>query len=675
MAALGRFLSKSAERELPFLQTLRAGKKFDWTDDKAVSTVLIKKKGSVDQPVYYVSKVLQGPETCYPFTENVALALLNASRKLRPYFQAHSISPRQAIKGQALADFIVECTPSKEAKEENITEWLLFVDGASSSQGNGVGVVLIPPEGESLEYSLRFAFPSSNNVAEYEELIVGLKLARKLEVAQLIAHSDSQLIVQQYYGQYETREPVMGQYLHKVRTLAQLFESFQLMQINRSLNGHTNALSKLASTKETTEKTVYVEVLQRPSINEPEVACIENGNDWRTPSHKYLTMGELLANLKEAIKIKIKGACFTMIDGTLYKRAYTTPLLKCLGPQETDYALAPQMLRSPAEYADAQTKVRECDKCQRHAPIHSAPISQLQPTLQPIPFAQWGLDILGPFARAAGQRKFLLVATDYFTKWIEAEALATISARKVEAMVWKNIICRFSVPRIINTDHGKQFDCGSFRNFCRGLDIQLRISSVAYPQANGQAEISNKTILHGLKTRLEGAKGAWVEELPTVLWAYRTTSWVSTGKTPFNFVYGTEVLIPVEISCKSPRLDAFDESGSSNNSDALKENLDLIKEQRDRAAVRIAAYHKRVAHYYNSRVKSRPLKEGDLILRKSVITNALREDRKFLANWEGPYRIQEMIGPSTCILQTLQGETMSKTRSTTHLKLYSPPNM
>ncbi|XP_052185187.1 uncharacterized protein LOC127796825 [Diospyros lotus] len=509
--------------------------------DKAVSAVLIKKEWQVDRPVYYVSKVLQGPETRYPFTEKVALALLNASRKLRPYFQAHSISvltdqplrsilqkpecsgrltkwsielseydiqyhPRQAIKGQALADFIVEYTPSKEAKEKSITEWLLFVDGATSSQGSGARIVLIPPEGESLEYSLRFAFPSSNNMAEYEALIAGLRLARKLEVAQLIAHSDSQLIVQQYYGQYETREPAMGQYLQKVRALAQLFESFWLVQINRSLNGHADALSKLASTKETTGRTVYVEVLQQPSIEKPEVACIENSNDWRTPFYKYLTAGELPTDPKEARKIKFRGARFTIIYGMLYKRAHTMPLLKCLGPRETNYALtevhsgvcgehlggralAAKILRAgffwPTLQHDAQAKVKECDKCQRHAPIHSAPISQLQPTFQPIPFAQWGLDILGPFPQATGQRKFLLVATNYFTKWIEAEALATINARKVEAMVWKDIVCRFGIPRVINTDHGKQFDCDSFRNFCKGLDIQLRISSVAYLQANG----------------------------------------------------------------------------------------------------------------------------------------------------------------------------------------------
>lgn len=88
--------------------------------------------------------------------------------------------PRQAIKGQALADFIVECTAAGELEVESRSEWLMFVDGASSSQGNGAGIVLIPPEGDTLEYSLRFAFPSSNNVAEYEALVAGMKLARNL---------------------------------------------------------------------------------------------------------------------------------------------------------------------------------------------------------------------------------------------------------------------------------------------------------------------------------------------------------------------------------------------------------------------------------------------------------------------------------------------------------------
>ena len=124
---------------------------------------------------------------------------------------------------------------------------------------------------------------------------------------------------------------------------------------------------------------------------------------------------------------------------------------------------------------------------------------------------------------------------------------------------------------------------------------------MAYPQANGQAEASNKTILYGLKTMLEKAKGKWVDELPSILWAYRTTSRVSTGETPFSLVYGIDALILVEVDLVSPRVRAFSKEG---NSDYLKENLDLLDELRERAAVHLVAYQRRIASYYNAKVHS-----------------------------------------------------------------------
>lgn len=102
--------------------------------------------------------------------------------------------------------------------------------------------------------------------------------------------------------------------------------------------------------------------------------------------------------------------------------------------------------------------------------------------------------------------------------------------------MWKDITYRFGVLRILDTDHGTQFDSDAFHAFYSKWGIHLRMASVAYPQANGQAEATNKIILHGLKTRLEKVKGAWVKEIPTILWAYCTTNQVSTGETPFNLV-------------------------------------------------------------------------------------------------------------------------------------------
>lgn len=127
------------------------------------------------------------------------------------------------------------------------------------------------------------------------------------------------------------------------------------------------------------------------------------------------------------------------------------------------------------------------------------------------------MDILGPLPTAKGQRKFLLVAIDYFTKWVEAEPLASITTAKVQGFVWKNIICRFGIPRVIVTDNGRQFDNHNFKAFCASYHTEHRVTSVAHPQSNGQIEVTNRTILWDLKTRLEKEKGLWVDELPNVL--------------------------------------------------------------------------------------------------------------------------------------------------------------
>ena len=134
-------------------------------------------------------------------------------------------------------------------------------------------------------------------------------------------------------------------------------------------------------------------------------------------------------------------------------------------------------------------------------------MGHLNPISSPWPFAQWGLDILGPFPRAASNRRFILVAVDYFTKWVEAEALANIRDVDVKKFIWKNIVTRFGVPNTLISDNGLQFDSRAFRDFCRDLGIMNKYSTPTYPQSNGQAEAVNKTILKGLKRRLDSAKG------------------------------------------------------------------------------------------------------------------------------------------------------------------------
>ena len=169
---------------------------------------------------------------------------------------------------------------------------------------------------------------------------------------------------------------------------------------------------------------------------------------------------------------------------------------------------------------DAAEYVHKCEQCQKHAPLTYQPVGHLNPISSPWLFVQWGLDILDPFPRATGNRRFVLMTMDYFTKWVKAEALANIQDVDVKKFVWKNIVTRFGVSDSLISDNGLQFDCRAFREFCCDLGIKNRYSTPVYLQSNGQAEAINKTILNGLKKMLDGAMGRWAEELPNVLCAY-----------------------------------------------------------------------------------------------------------------------------------------------------------
>ena len=122
-----------------------------------------------------------------------------------------------------------------------------------------------------------------------------------------------------------------------------------------------------------------------------------------------------------------------------------------------------------------------------------------------------------------------------------------ITEAKIQNFVWKNIICRFGIPLTIISDNGRQFDSQAFRDFCSGLGIKNQFWSPGHPQANGKTEVTNRTLLKIIKTKLDGVKGAWPEELPNVLWAYRTTARTRIGETPFRLTYGTKAVIPVEV--------------------------------------------------------------------------------------------------------------------------------
>ncbi|RDY05097.1 Tf2-11, partial [Mucuna pruriens] len=602
-----------------------------------------------------------------------------------------SFERRGPIKAQALADFMTELLTEQQQPAEELTaaqremdeEWYLSVDGLSNQAGSGAGVILEGPNGVLVEQSLHFDFKASNNQAEYEALLVGMKLALEIEAKKLIAKSDSKLITGQVNGEYQAKDPKLAKYRERVKAMAALFESFKLLHVPRDQNERADLLAKLASTRRGLQRSVIHENIDTPTIEKPEVYCCEERITWTDPIVGYLKEGRLPDDQVEANKIRKEAPRYTLVNGRLYRRGFSSPLLRCIDHEEAEYvikevhegvcgthiggrALARKIARAsyywPSLRADCMDYVKKCDTCQRFANTHLAPAERMHAIASPWPFNKWGIDILGPFPLAPGQVKFLMVAIDYFTKWVEAEPMAVITTERVKRFVWKRIVCRFGLPVEIVFDNGTQFASSAMTKFCQELHIRQSFTSVEHPQANEQAEAANKVILRGLRRRLEEANGRWAEELPQVLWSYHTTPHSTTRETPFRLTYGSEAVIPVEIGEPSPRTALFDLTA---NEDELRANLDLLQETREIAHIKEYAVKAKVARRYNKRIIPREFQEGDLVLRKITIA---AEKNKLTPKWEGPFRVAEKVGRGAYRLEHLEGRGVPRTWNASSLR-------
>ena len=463
----------------------------------------------------------------------------------------------------------------------------------------------------------------------------------------------------------------------------------QVKRVPRAENSRADALAKLATaSQEDLGRSTPVEYLAEPSIDPYSmvVAPVESVPSWMDPIWNYIIDGSLPDDPKEAAKIRARSARFTNHKGSLYKRGFFTPFLKCIAGEDTRYvlrevhegicgnhigarALEGKVLRQgyywPTIFKDATDLVKKCRICQEHAKISRLPSEPLTSITSPWPFQQWGLDILGPLPIGKGQCKFIIVVVDYFTKWAEAEPLVTITEQKIRNFVWRAIICRFGIPRALVSDNGKQFDNAKFRDFCAELGIKNYYSSPAHPQSNGQAEVTIRTLKAALKTKLEDLKGNWVEYLPEVLWAYRTTHKSATRETPFALAFVTEEVAPVEVRIKSPRIEF---ASVEHNDEALRLNLELLDEKREQVLRRTEEYQRKTARYYNQKVKPMSYMPGDLVLKKLLPARKNPAHGKLGPNWEGPYIISRVVRPSNYELQTEEGKILQHTWNAEHLK-------
>uniref|UniRef100_A0A2N9IVS7 Integrase catalytic domain-containing protein n=1 Tax=Fagus sylvatica TaxID=28930 RepID=A0A2N9IVS7_FAGSY len=417
--------------------------------------------------------------------------------------------PRTLIKGQVLADFIAEFTLAEIGP--------IMVNHVSSMQQTEGWKLYIDGASNSCGSGLRHsAFcPLGAN-----------------DVDPLDVFYDSQLVVNQISGEYTAKDEKMVAYLTEARRLLGEFKYVQVDHISRDLNGHADALASLASAvAPELKRIISVGVQNLPSVGREinnGVCSIDQSISWMSPILAYLKKDVLPEDQKEADRIRriAPRICYGNSQRSIW-RPYRGTIFGIL--------------------------------CHRVGLLVAL-------------YAKGRRPILGSLPRAPRNRQWLIVATDYFTKWVEAEPLTHITDADSKKFIWKNIITRFGIPRVLVSDNGTQFDSGPFKAFCEQYGIRNHFSTPAYPQGNGQAESSNKTLLDGIKKCLEKAKGRWVEELPSILWTYRTTPRSSTGETPFSLTYGVEA--------------------------------DLAEERRDSALIHLAAYQNGFRRMYEKQVNS-----------------------------------------------------------------------
>ncbi|XP_020207479.1 uncharacterized protein LOC109792474 [Cajanus cajan] len=304
----------------------------------AISAIIVQEHQKLQTPIYFIIRVLQDTEKRYQMIEKLALALVTAARQLRPYFQSHQVvvktdypirqilrkleltgrmiswsvelsefgikyESRGPLKAQCLENFMAKLTPTSANKKQ---VWILHVDGSSNLKGGGAGIILEGPNQVTLEQSLKFGFKVTNNQAEYETLLVGLRLAHDLGARRISS-----------------------------------FDEFTIHHVLREQNTRANLLSKLTSTKRPGQHwTIIQETLHSPSLDDKIVNTSDSQEQgWMTGILNYLKVGVLPEDKDEARKMRARLAKFVIVRDELFKRGISTPLLKCLTAPQAAYVV------------------------------------------------------------------------------------------------------------------------------------------------------------------------------------------------------------------------------------------------------------------------------------------------------------------------------------------------
>ena len=365
---------------------------------------------------------------------------------------------------------------------------------------------------------------------------------------------------------------------------------------------------------------------------------------WRQPIIDYMCYGILPEDPRRRTDIRRRAPRFFYYMDTLYRRSFEGVLLRCLGEEEAIQALqeahsgvcgshqsGPKLhfhikrmgYYWPTMVKDCLDYTWRCDACQFHVNFIHQPPKVLHPTIVSWPFDAWGLDVVGPLPKSSGGHLYILAATDYFSKWVEAVALKEVKKENVANFIRVNIIYRFGIPRYIITDNGKPFDNKLMTKICDLFGFKQRKSSIYHASANGLAEAFNMTLYNLLKKVVSKSKRDWHERMEEALWAYRTTYRTPTQATPYSLAFGVEAVLPLERQIPSLRLAIQEGLTEEENARLRLAELEALNEKRLEAQQNLDYKQTRLSRGFNKKVRLRFFQVGDQVLtvRRPIITS------------------------------------------------------
>jgi transposase InsO family protein len=418
------------------------------------------------------------------------------------------------------------------------------------------------------------------------------------------------------------------------------------------------------------------------------VQFLETG-DWRADIFNYLK--DLAWGAPK--RIRYKAMKYILTGDNMFYRTLERLLLKCLGPTEVNRLLhevhegacgthqsahkIKWLIRRlgyywPTMLEDSFKYYKGCQAYQRFRKIQMVLASVMNPIIKLWSFRGWVMDMIGKINPPSSKgHQYILVIMDYFTRWVEAIPMKSVTSKDVVNFFKEHVIHRFGIPQTITTDGGSVFISEEFRKFAADVGIKLIRSSSYYAQANRQAEASNQSLIKLIKRKINEHPRRWHKVSSKALWAHRISCHGATKTSPYHLVYGQEDVLPWEITASSRHVEFQNDLTAEQYAALMNDNVEDLTELRLWSPEKNRENKAKVARAYNKKVKLKEFQVRDLVW-EAVLPSGTKDAPygKWSPNWHGPYRIDQVLAENAHMLEELDGVKFPVAVNGQHLRKY-----